>query len=340
MRKLLFNLHLYLAILAGIFILILGATGTIMAFEPELDHILHWRLSFVMPQGHAMPITQIASAINKAYPGERIGGYLIPTAPDLAYQASIKRGAVSVNQYTGDVLGLRESAPDFLSNVHQLHLRLLIRNKSDTGKTIMSWAGVASLALFASGLYLWFPAMRLSIGGKPGSFRYWFDLHSASGVIALLFLLVLGFTGVMIGFEEHTVPRFYKFTGSAPSKNPEIPPPPPGAKPISLDEAMEVARNAIPGATPFQINVPGPKGAYNIRSHFPEDLTPGGRSRVVVGQYTGQVLFAEGSRTAPAGSRLVILNRAIHTGDIFRLLSQTVMSLGRLTMVVQVISGA
>src|SRR5258708_24423242 len=101
MRKLLFNLHLYLAILAGIFILILGTTGSIMAFEPELDHVLHWRLSYVTPQGHAMPLAQIAGAINKAYPGERIGGYLIPTPPNLAYQASINRGAGSVNQYTG-----------------------------------------------------------------------------------------------------------------------------------------------------------------------------------------------------------------------------------------------
>jgi uncharacterized iron-regulated membrane protein len=102
---------------------------------------------------------------------------------------------------------------------------------------------------------------------------------------------------------------------------------------------MEIARNALPGTQPFQINVPGPKGAYQIRSRYPEDLTPGGRSRVIVDQYSSQVLFAEGSRTAPAGARIVIQNRAIHTGDIFGIPSKTVMSLACLMAVVQVISG-
>jgi uncharacterized iron-regulated membrane protein len=102
---------------------------------------------------------------------------------------------------------------------------------------------------------------------------------------------------------------------------------------------MDIARAAIPGTFPFQINAPGPKGAYQIRSRFPEDLTPGGRSRVIVDQYTGKVLFAEGSRTAPGGARLVIANRAIHTGDIFGMPSKALMSLASLMAAVQVVSG-
>jgi len=109
--------------------------------------------------------------------------------------------------------------------------------------------------------------------------------------------------------------------------------------PLSPDQAMEIAAAAIPGAFPFQIGIPGPKGAYQIRSRFPEDLTPGGRSRVIVDQYTGKVLYAEGSRTAPAGTRMVIVNRAIHTGDIFGIPSKAVMSLACLMAVMQVCSG-
>ena len=55
MRKFLFNIHLYLALLAGVFVLTLGLTGSIMAFEPELDHLLHPRLSYVTP-GAAPPL--------------------------------------------------------------------------------------------------------------------------------------------------------------------------------------------------------------------------------------------------------------------------------------------
>ena len=61
---------------------------------------------------------------------------------------------------------------------------------------------------------------------------------------------------------------------------------------------------------------------------------------MIVDQYTGKVLYAEGSRTAPAGTRMVIVNRAIHTGDIFGIPSKAVMSLACLMAVMQVFSGA
>jgi uncharacterized iron-regulated membrane protein len=35
MRRVLFHLHLYAALIIGAFILVLGLTGSIMAFEPE-----------------------------------------------------------------------------------------------------------------------------------------------------------------------------------------------------------------------------------------------------------------------------------------------------------------
>jgi uncharacterized iron-regulated membrane protein len=100
-----------------------------------------------------------------------------------------------------------------------------------------------------------------------------------------------------------------------------------------------VARGAVSGATPFAIRIPGPKSPYLVQLRYPEDRTPGGRSRAIVDQYTGQVLFAQGSRTAPAGARMVIANRAIHTGDIFGIPSKIVMSMASLMLVIQAISG-
>jgi uncharacterized iron-regulated membrane protein len=132
---------------------------------------------------------------------------------------------------------------------------------------------------------------------------------------------------------------FYRMTASAATRAPQPPPPPPGAKPITPDQAMEIAAAALPGTFAFQVGIPGPKSAYQVRSRYPEDLTPGGRSRVMIDQYTGKVLYAEGSRTAPAGTRMVILNRAIHTGDVFGMPSKFLMSLASLMAVVQVISG-
>uniref|UniRef100_Q020P0 Propeptide, PepSY amd peptidase M4 n=1 Tax=Solibacter usitatus (strain Ellin6076) TaxID=234267 RepID=Q020P0_SOLUE len=340
MRRLLFNVHLYLALIAGVFVVILGLTGAIMAFEPELDHVLHAKLSYVTPRQHRLSLAQLSAAVQQVFPGERIGGYLLSNSPDIAAGVSTKRGVVAVDPYTGAVLGVRQGGQDFLGWVHQLHLRLTIRNKADTGKDIVKWAGIAMMILLLSGIYLWWPVKRISIETGARGRRFWFDVHNAIGIFSLVFLLTLTFTGLMIGFEESTVPMFYRLTGSEASKAPPLPPPPPGAKPITPDQAMQIAAAAIPGTFPFQIVMPGPKGAYQIRSRFPEDLTPGGRSRVIVDQYTGNVLYAEGSRTAPAGTRMVIVNRAIHTGDIFGIPSKTLMSLASLMAVIQVFSGA
>ncbi|MBZ5625094.1 MAG: PepSY domain-containing protein [Acidobacteriia bacterium] len=100
-----------------------------------------------------------------------------------------------------------------------------------------------------------------------------------------------------------------------------------------------IARAAIPGAQPFQINVPDPRQAYQTRSRFPEDLTPGGRSQMMVDQYSGKVLLAQGSRAASAGVRMVIQNRAIHTGDILGIPSKTILSVASLMLVMQGVSG-
>ena len=335
MRRVLFTIHLWVAMIAGVFVAILGITGSIMAFEPELDHLFHPRISYVTPCGQPMSLEQLGERVLQAFPNEKITGFTLSTSPNMSSLVSLRRSGVFVNPYTGEILGSASSG-GFLSMVHQLHLRLLIRNQSDSGKKIVSAAGLAMLFLVLSGIYLWWPMKRTSVrAGK----RFWFDLHNAVGIFSFAFLLILTVTGLMIGYDEWTTPMLYRATGSQPSPAPSIPPPAPGAKPITPDQAMKIAENAIPGAAPFAINIPGARGAYLVRSRFPEDLTPGGRSRVAIDQYTGKVLFTESSRTAPRGTRLVIWNRAIHTGDVFGIPSKALASLASLMAVMQLMSG-
>lgn len=340
-RRLIFNLHLYVALAAVVFVILMGLTGSIMAFEPELDRLFHRRLAYVQPGNKALTLEQIGAAVRAAFPNERIQAYLLSLSPNLAYQVIVeKSGDVYVDQFTGKILGTRPQRLEFLDYVHQLHIRLAWQREGDPGKKIMSWAGVGMLGLLLSGFYLWWPAKRMTIKKDATGRRWWFDLHNMLGIFSFVFLLSLTTTGILIGFERTTNPLFYKLTGSKPSEVPKtIPPPPPGAKPIPLDQAIEVAGRALPGAAPFAILVPPPRGAYRVALRYPEDLTPGGRSRVMVDQYTGQVLFAEGSRGAPAGARVAIVNRAIHTGDIFGMTSKTIMSLASIALVLQAVSG-
>ena len=347
MRKLLLNLHLYLSLTAGVFVIILGVTGSIMAFETELNHLFHPRLTYVAPQAKALSLAEIGAAVLKTFPGERIRAYTLSTSPNISYQVGTGQGTVYVNQYTGEILGIQKG-PDSVSNalnfIHQFHMRLAIRNQADTGEEIIKWVDVVILFLLLSGLYLWWPAKRVTIRKGASSRRFWFDVHNTVGFFSLAFLLTLAITGAIIGFEETTTPWFYKITGTRPyivynrATRFDVTPPA-DAKPITPDEAIEIARAALPGAAPFSINVPGPKDVYFIRARYPEDLTGGGRSQVIVDQYSGKALAAEGSRTAPAGSRIITTNRAIHTGDILGIPSKVIMSLASLTLLAQLVSG-
>jgi uncharacterized iron-regulated membrane protein len=336
MRALVLKIHLLLALAAGAVITSLGVTGSIMAFEPELDHLQQRALMDVRASGNPHTLVEIGRAVSAAYPGTRIGAFTLGATRSRACAVSTPLGQVYVNPYTLEITGVRPPGPDWLANVHQMHLRLL----TSWGRPLVRWSGVATVVLLVSGFYLWWPAKRTSVAAGRSPFRTWFDLHNAIGIFSLAFLLVLSLTGVFIGFDDVMLPLAYRITGSAPAtqvstKVALVP----GARQITPDEAVAIAREALPGAEPFLVQVVGPADAYVVRSRFPEDLTPGGRSRVVVDSYTGRVIAAESSRTAPGGRRVEILNRAVHTGDVFGLPSKIVMSVASLMAPVQLITG-
>ena len=334
-RQALVKLHLFGAALAGVFLVILGLTGSIMAFEEELDHATHSRLFKVSPQGTPLSLAELTSRVRTAYPGKPVVTYGIGVSPDLSWSVNVGGTIVFVNPYTGEILGTR-TGPTWLGQIHQAHLRLL---SGETGKTIVLWAGVFMLLLSLSGIVLWWPIKRITINRAAEGRRFWFDIHNAVGVCAFLFVFLMAVTGVVIGFDAWSTPLLYRVSGSQPVRGGLTSTPIAGARVLTPDEALVIARRQLPGAMPVGINVPGPKTPYRIAFRYPEDRTPGGRSRVYVNQYHGSVVQVESARTTAAGTRLVILNRAIHTGDLFGLPTKALMSLASLAVVAQAVTG-
>ncbi len=278
MRKILFKLHLIVAIVFGLFVVLLGLTGAEMAFEQEIDHVLHWKLTYVKPHGQPLSLAQISDMVAKVFPNEKVGAYFTSTSADMSYSVVLSDRLAYINQYTGEVLGTRAQHMDWQGYVHQLHLRLAMLDKGRKyGETTIKCSGVAALFLVITGAYLWWPTKRVSIGRNDGSRRFWFDVHNSLGIIAFLFVLAATVTGVIIGFERQTTPLLYKITGSHEAEQPPLETTPvPGAKPISPDQALDIARKAVPGALPFLVIVPHGKQVYRVAARFPEDRTPGG----------------------------------------------------------------
>ncbi len=335
MRKLIFNLHLYTALVAGLFVVVLGVTGSIIAFEGELDRMWNPTLFRVQTGPRRQPLLGMLDTLRAKFPGQKFGGLHTGSEPDEAYYGNIKGGQVFMNPYTGEIIGTR-STPTTLQNIHQLHLRLLL---GPTGKTAVNIVSLILVWLVLSGFYLWWPLKRASI--RFGNFRrVVFDAHNAVGIFSAVFLLTAGISGSVIHWDDEIGPYLNERANrKAPVRM--VPSTPiPDAKQISGEEAARAALDALPGTALISVNTPnGPKGSYYVPVHFPEDLTPGGRSWVVVDSYSAKPLFIQNSRTAAPGTRLINQNRAIHTGDIFGYPTKILLSLACMMLIIQSISG-
>lgn len=202
------------------------------------------------------------------------------------------------------------------------------------------WSALTVLFSLTSGVYLSWPRKRFGIGGSVRTAKFWFDLHNSFGIVSLVFVLLLVLTGLVISFEAQTTPFLYRISHSQPPRWPRLEVAPvPGRSPITADQAWGVARATLPQATPFFIAVPHGNQVYQVLLRYPEDRTPGGRTRMAIDPYSGSILSMIDSRRAPAGYRLVNLNRALHTGDVLGIPSKVVVSLSSLIMPFQLLTG-
>jgi uncharacterized iron-regulated membrane protein len=233
-----------------------------------------------------------------------------------------------------------------LGYIHQLHLRLVPDPRdapqlAPIGKTVVSFVGLILCLMVPTGLILWWRRKSTSINWKGSWFKVFFDAHQAVGIYAAFFLFVASTTGIMIGFDfgERV---YYGITRSAPPPRPQtlLSTPVPGATPIMSDQALEIARHAMPNAAVAILVRPvRPTGAYTVMMRVPEETSEAVHSSVTIDQYSGNILNLRNYLTDSAGYRLIRFNRSIHTGDIFGLPTHILVSISSLLLVVMVITG-
>jgi uncharacterized iron-regulated membrane protein len=133
-RTLILTVHLFIALIAGAFMVILGVTGSIMEFEPELDRSLHPELSYITPGRQALSLSEIGDAVSRRFGGESVVAYSPSLSANLSSQVLLPSGIAYVNQYPGKVLGERARGQTFLGYVRSLHVRLA---SGDVGRNIL-----------------------------------------------------------------------------------------------------------------------------------------------------------------------------------------------------------
>ena len=345
LRTVFLKLHLWVGLAAALLVFLLAGTGAMLVFEGEIDRALNPKLLTVAPQPQNLPLTDLLDKVRqqeKGYTPINIG---MQSRPDLAWQVILGGKSVIlgyIDPHTGEITGTRRREDSLMFKVHQFHTNLLL------GKKAQIWVGAGNaclMFLMITGLILWWKRKMLTIETKGSWRRINFDLHHVSGIYSIVFLFVIVGTGLLMSFPEQFYPVVEVFTGDTAKEQPEdrpesTPPEQKGAPGISPDRALQLAQAQLPGANPTFLNVPrGPKAVYDISFKFPEDGTPGGRSRVVLDRYSGEVLWLDNARKVPTGVKFANNVRPLHTGDIYGWPSRILYALASLSVVLQAITG-
>jgi len=272
--------------------------------------------------------------LSAAYPAQRFTE-INPGEPGTTTMVRIGGRRVFVNPYTAEIVGVRTGEP---ASFHLRHLhRELMTAK--VGSTIVNVASLLLVFQSLSGLYLWWPLKRTTVKLGASWQRVNFDLHHAAGFFSSAFICVIAVTGLAKAYGDALQPLFDRGTGS-PTMTRDLPSKMPGLAKVGIDQAVATARALLPGATVARIAMPkDARASIVVHMKFPGDSTAPGRSWVTVDQYSGSVLASLDSRTAPPGSQIPIVNRAIHVGGIYGVPTRILAFLTSLAVLLQTGTG-
>lgn len=313
MRRLLFQLHLWVGLLTGLYVAIICLTGAALVFRIDMQRALYPHLFNPSAAGPLADPVAVMESVSRAYPQHRLSGVDAPTTVRPTYLAYVTSDAefrtVLIDPVTTAVLGELPEHPA-IRTLQQLHYNLL---GGRTGRTINGIGAVGILILCATGLVIWWPGARI---WQRGSRSQWRQLHRAIGawsaafilmfaVTALSFVFPAGFRAVVNSLSPVTVARSPQ--SGAPSGNPTP----------SWPQMLDRAKSFAPGQPVARVVLPfGERGAFLVmfakRSPTPAStgLTP-----VYLDQYTGDRLASDG-KARSWGDALMARMTPWHVGGV------------------------
>ena len=337
-RNALIVAHRWVALIVSIVLLGTAASGSVLVFEGAIDRGLHPELWRVTPAGAALPIDKVVARVEAQFPDARVGAISPSSIPDRAWSTSAGPLGVWVNPYTGAINGTRtqaEAQSTFARRMHLFHVEVL---GGKIGREIVGTTTIVALFLVITGMILWWPDKLIRVNAAASWKRITFDLHHALGMVASLVLIVITSSGLVIHYDALTN-LVKSLNQSPPPPAPTQPAGAPDAPRLSFDAVAATARAALPGADIMSISLGSAKNPGVAAMRFPEDHTPGGRSRVFVDHFSGALLGKASTREAQLGTRIDNLKRSLHTGDVMGKPTEAIWLLASLVMVSQIITG-
>jgi uncharacterized iron-regulated membrane protein len=208
LRRALFQVHLWTGIGLGLYLLVVGLTGSILVYRTELHTAFSPKPVIVSGAGEPLTVEQLTDAARRAYPGYDIGvvepGASANHAVEITLGREEQRTRRLFHPFTGSDLGHPVPAGyRFTTWLLDLHDNLLA---GETGRRINGVGAVGLTVLCVTGAIIWWPGLgrwrrSLTVDLRPRSNRLVWSLHSAFGFWSILFLFMWGVTGIFLSFQ-------------------------------------------------------------------------------------------------------------------------------------------
>lgn len=337
--KTLFRWHLWLGLVTGAFLFVVGGSGSVAVFIEEIDWLVTPALRAKVPEGakRVGPDALVAS-IRAAYPEDRLTVLNLSERPSFAHVAKVQsksRGSLDVflDPVTGRIQGDREYSGAYTSTarnfIRQLHLRLFM---GLWGRVFVGFFGVTLVLSCITGLWIyrgWIKNLFRLRWGASGPRTRWSDLHKIVGVWSLAANILFGVTGAVYGYENLVGQvRSHWLRPRATAENPPAPRPARPVSiasaarvdPLSLDAVLERARVEFPDLTVRNILFPANAGGtLSLRGDVPSlfvNQSHVRRSSGISFDATGAVRQKTDAREATGWSRVYLAFDPLHFGYI------------------------
>lgn len=361
-RQVFLQIHRTVGLFAGAVFVLVGLSGSILAFREDIDEWLNasiMRVEIPAPPVRR-PLDEILAAAIKAMPADgQAERVTMPrhSASAMAITYMVETDDLNtdvyemfVDPYTAKVKGQRlylhgdkTLSQPLVPIIMAFHWTLLL---GFNNAYILGSIAVLILFSILVGFYLWWPrygdwrlGLKIKWGASPE--RVVYDAHRSVGAYFIVFLLVTLFTGVAMIFKPATrsVAGIFSEVRADPDFGKSTPTP--GGTPISLDETVAIADKVFPAGRLHWILLPSaPSGVYVVGKQSDDEPNRTKTFRNVgVDQYSGKVLYVQDREAFSAGEKFLEWLFPLHTGEAFGAIGRSIVLVVGLTPFVLYVTG-
>lgn len=210
LKKIIGKTHLVLGLTSGLLVFIIAVTGCIYAFQEEIKNLTQpYRFVEEQTREFLLP-SEIKSNAEKMLPGKHVHAIMYQGKTNAAKAIFYSDSEnyyyfVYINQYTGEVLKVKDEYKDFFRFIIDGHYYLWLPPR--IGQPIVASATLVFFIMTLTGLVLWWPRnknarkQRFTIKWNVRWRRKNHDLHTVTGFYISWLAIIFAITGLVWGFE-------------------------------------------------------------------------------------------------------------------------------------------